>query len=37
MRPNRVSVWTAVVLASWAMGSPLAAENWSQWRGAVTT
>ena len=37
MRPNRVSVWTAVVLASWAMGSPLAAENWSQWRGAAGT
>jgi outer membrane protein assembly factor BamB len=37
MRPNSVSVWTAVVLASWAMGSPLAAENWSQWRGAAGT
>src|SRR5579862_5635086 len=37
MRHDRVLVWTAVVLASWAMGSPLAAENWSQWRGVAGT
>src|SRR5580700_11341771 len=37
MRPNGVWVWTAVVLASWAMGSPPEAENWSQWRGASGT